>query len=183
MNPPRWSSKCTWAHIFWHFIFLSSFVFKKENKGEDYYSQTLQNFGVAKGWMRGKVYVCVHRHVWACMHVRYVRQERTIVFVYEVVSLFPVASPFMILLLIKTILLRRLPRPSFLGGMAWPHKEAADSFGYCFGWSVSPVLVDNKEEKRYRLFAVSVQISLPPPNTFLGLIVSPEHPGSLLKLP
>lgn len=109
MNPPRWSSKCTWAHIFWHFIFLSSFVFKKENKGEDYYSQTLQNFGVAKGWMRGKVYVCVHRHVWACMHVRYVRQERTIVFVYEVVSLFPVASPFMILLLIKTILLRSLP--------------------------------------------------------------------------
>jgi len=45
-------------------------------------------------------------------------EERTIVFVYGVVSLFPVASPFMILLLIKIILLRRLPRPSFLGGMA-----------------------------------------------------------------
>jgi len=41
----------------------------------------------------------------------------------------------------------------------------------------------NKEEKRYQLFAVSVQISLPPPNSFTGLIVSPEHPGSLLKLP
>lgn len=112
------------------------------------------------------------------------------------VSLFPVASPFMILLLIKTNLLR-----SYLGHPSWgewpgPTRRLLTASDAALGgplvilcWltlhkEVSRKLVDflNKEEKHLQLFVVSLQISLPLPNSFTGLIVSPEDPGSLLKL-